>query len=183
VAVDAELGQPHALLTTAPSPFKAVSATPMPMSLNTDQASVVTISFTPTTVGDIRGTLMVTDDADDQPVAVATLHGIAVDAQALVEPTQLDFGKIEVGTQALQALTVVNASPLPVQVTPTPFGTDSDEFSSRPMTVPPHESRQLPVTFAPTRIAKVSAGMWVTTCQGCSAVAVNLYGEGLDSAL
>jgi len=123
------------------------------------------------------------DDSFVQPDAEVMLQAEVIDAQARFSPSQLDFGKIEVGTQVMQALTVTNDSPLPVTVTPTAQGPDAAAFQSSELVVPAHTTKQMGVTFSPSKVAKMQSALSITRCRGCEADTVTLYGEGIDSAM
>lgn len=168
---------------SARPPFAASPTQQIPLTLTSNQSTSIEVAFVPNGPGPIRGLLKVNNDSNDDPEASIELRGEAVDAQARFSPGQLDFGKIEVGTEAMQALTVTNDSPLPVTVTPTTVGQDGDEFHAEPLTVPAKSALQLPVTFAPTRLGHVASALAVTRCAGCQADVINLYGEGIDSAM
>jgi hypothetical protein len=165
-------------------PFAAAPVTrAVPITLTTGETTEISLSFAPRVAGPIHGVLSVKNDSTEEPDLTVELVGLAVDAQARISPGQLDFGKIEVGSKAVQGISVVNDSPLPVQVTPTGVGQDTDAFSAHVVTVPAHSQRQMPVTFAPSRLGKVISALSITRCEGCLADQINLFGEGIDSAM
>jgi hypothetical protein len=168
----------------APTPFGALPLNRIiPFSLDTEDKTNVQISFEPFHAGEIHGVLTLQTDSLGAPTIKVPLKGLAIDAEGLIEPRNLDFGAIEIGTTSVQMLHVFNPSPLPITMTPTGAGPDSDQFVAEPITLAPGQASDMPVLFEPTRAGRFTSAISVTRCEGCDADLVNLFGVGLDSAI
>lgn len=141
------------------------------------------VAFRPGAAGPVSGTLVVTTDSTTSPQASVALSGVGVDAEALVQESTLDFGKVELGEEVLRSLTFTNPSPLPVSVSGRIVGAGADEFSMASLTLQPGQTVAQNVSFHPQTAGVKRAALAVTPCTGCGDVLVTLTGEGLDQAL
>jgi hypothetical protein len=154
-----------------------------PHSLVPGSECVVRVRFNPQQEGDMPATLVVRSDAKQEPLVRVRLQGTGVDAWARLSPRKLDFGRIEADSTKTLSFTASNPTDLPVEVTPKLLGAQKDEFQVEPVVLAPGEQREIPVTFAPSRVGVKQVALAVSPCRGCSDVAVQVAGEALEQAV
>ncbi len=123
------------------------------------------ISFNPTSLGAKTASFEIASDDPDEGTVVLGLSGNGVSAPTpdiTVSPTSHDYGNVIVGLSGSQTFTVTNDGQADLQVSNTTLvGTDSGEFNidsgGGSFTLPPGESRNIEVSFAPTSTGGKSA--------------------------
>ncbi len=149
----------------------------------------IPIHFTPFSVGNKSGTVVLDTDSSDVPQVTLTLTGAGVKLAVTVTPEGIDFGKVVIHTQATQNLTISNGSTLAVTLTVSavqgaqaPLFTEGNLAST---TLNGGQTITLPLSYAPVQVASApdTAFLTVGYCDGCTAITVNLRGEPVDTGL
>jgi len=146
------------------------------------QSCVITVTFSPNTIGPQSGTLSITSNAGSSPDTVA-LTGTGVNPLIAVAPGGLAFGPVPIGTVSNpQTITVTNAGTTSLHVAGTtvtaPF-TISDGCSGGGA-IAPGGSCQIGVQFAPASTGSASGTLTIMSDGGTATVL--LSGSGSPSA-
>ena len=160
-----------------------VSGITVPMTLAAGQSATFSVSFTPSTAGDVSGNVTITSTATD-PTLNVPLSGTGVTAigQLAVSPTTLGLGNVVAGSSgtASGSLTASGAS-----VTVTAASTNNSVFSvgglSLPATIQAGKSASFTVTFSPQVTGSVSAVLTFTSSAQPGTTTENLTGTGTSA--
>ena len=153
----------------------------------------IPIHFTPFSVGQKSGTVVLDTDSSDVPQVTLSLTGQGVKLAVTVTPEGIDFGKVVIHTTATQNVTIANGSTLAVTLAISAIqGAQANLFSQGSLTpaltafsLAGGQTVTLPVSYAPVQVASApdTAFLTVGYCQGCAAITVNLRGEPVDTGL
>jgi sugar lactone lactonase YvrE len=110
----------------------------------------ISVTFTPTVLGDRSGTLTVADDAPGSPHTVA-LNGVGLSPVAALSTSNLDFGSLRVGTTSpAQAVTLSNTGNAPLLIAGITASGDFAQTNTCGDSVAAGADCAINVTFAPT---------------------------------
>jgi len=151
-----------------------------PSTLPVGQSCQVKVRFRPTTVGQVNGTLTVTDNAPDSP-QTAALSGTGT--LITLSPIGINFGDQRVGTSSNPALvTLSNQGTVTLNISQIVIdGTDPSDFSQTNncgSSLTAGSQCTIQVTFAPTQTGTRSAELKVQDDVNPSTQTVSLNGTG-----
>lgn len=161
----------------------SVSGITTPLTLNAGQSATFSVSFTPSSSGDVSGNVAITSTATN-PTLNVPLSGTGVTAvgQLTVSPTTLGLGNVVAGSSgsASGSLTASGAS-----VTVTAASTNNSVFSvgglSLPATIQAGKSTSFLVTFSPQVAGSASAVLTFTSSAQPGTTTENLTGTGTSA--
>jgi hypothetical protein len=156
-------------LSTA-GPYKIVS---VPPTLSPGQSAQVTLRFDPTESGSFTGTVQVGINGGQGSVTaplVGTAHKIEI------EPAELNFGLVFIGSSRARKLTVKNQGVTTVALTVSTGGPYSLESPSS-FTLAPSQSRDVVVRFTPPNSSVFSSNIRLTA--GSNAIDVPVVGRAM----
>jgi hypothetical protein len=138
----------------------------------------IQVTFTPTAVGTLTGTVTITDSSPGSP-HTAQLTGLGAQATATPSPTSLSFPGQLVGIpSASQTITITNSGAVNLQVsrvqTAGPFG----ENNSCSAPVQPQQRCTINVTFTPTTTGAATGAVSITDNAAGSPQTIPLKGTG-----
>ncbi|MGW7719817.1 choice-of-anchor D domain-containing protein [Streptomyces chartreusis] len=153
-----------------------------------DESALLVLSFAPSRIGSVSGTLTVTTNAPAARVLRIELSASAHGSHFPTAPSALDFGQVDVGERAARTLELTNTGDRPGTLFTA--AADSDgigapaafDVGPAAVTVLPGGRIQLWATFAPTRGGSAHARLHVWTQRGQSTLKLleaELTGEGL----
>lgn len=93
---------------------------PVPLTLERNGQLILAFTYAPLDVGYHRATVTIVHTAEDEKVLV-DLRGRAILPEATIWPLGLDFGPVDVGTTASEAITIANTSDLDLTLTEASF--------------------------------------------------------------
>ncbi len=146
----------------------------------------VPVSFKPFTAGAKSATVDVQTDSEMCPTITLSLSGTGVSLTLTATPSDLDFGQVEVHTSAALSVTLTNGSVLDIIVTPSISGPQAALFSvnvNPSITVPPNQSVQLEVTYAPVVPSPGDSATLTLTLSEGGTIEITLHGIALESCL
>jgi hypothetical protein len=136
------------------------------------------VTFTPTQVGALTGTLTITDSSAGSPHTVQ-LFGIGAQPSVVPSPKTVSFASQAVGTSsAAQTVTLTNSSSLNAKITQIQVSGDFTEVNSCPLTLTPSNSCVVDVTFKPTASGTRAGTLTITDSAPNSPQTVSLSGTG-----
>jgi hypothetical protein len=149
----------------------------------------ISLTFTPTDVGDRSATLNVADDANQTPQSM-TLTGTGIDPRATPSPSPLAFDPLAIGaTSPARNLTVTNSGVGNLQIaTVVLSGTNAGDFSITAngcagTTVAPGSTCTVALTFHPSATGQRVATLTINDNALDSPQTVSLTGSGVSPAV
>jgi hypothetical protein len=161
------------------APFATGSVT-LPVTLATGQTLTVPVSFRPTAVGTVSGTLSFTTSAGTLGF---DLHGTGTQSGLAASPASLAFGQVPTGARSTLSVSISNSGTATTTITgatapSAPFSAGSLPASGT--TLASGASLSVPITFAPTAAGSFSGQLVVTSATG--SVTVPISGTGVAGA-
>jgi hypothetical protein len=155
-----------------------------PLSLAKTSQTTLKVTFTPTVMGTVTGSLSITSTATNATLNIP-LSGVGKKTQVSVVPASIAFGSVPVGVTNTQTLTLTDSgnSNLIVSqatVTGTGFGITAPAL---PATVTPGSSVALTVRFSPVTAGSTSGTVNIASNATGQPVAVPLTGTGTAQTL
>ena len=144
--------------------FKMSGITP-PLALNASQSATFTVTFAPQATGSASGNITITSDAPNPSLALP-LSGTGVAVGALgANPTSLNFGTVQTGTNQLQSETVTNTGGSSVTISKVGISGTGFTLSgiSTPAALAAGQSATFSVKFAPLSAGNASGSVTVTS--------------------
>ncbi len=156
-------------VTGITSNSSAFSAAPESFTLSPGDSAVVTVTFSPTAVGQIVDTLRISSNDPDLATARIVLTGagiVALAPELSLRISALDFGSVEVGATAEQLLTILNTGADTLNVE-TVSGASGPFAANLPTVIPvfriaPGDSVEIRVSFAPEAAGDFSGTLSIT---------------------
>jgi outer membrane protein assembly factor BamB len=146
--------------------------------------------FKPSAAGTRTATLQITTDSVESPSINISLTGLGVQILICMQPSTLDFGKVQIkGTPVIEKTVLTNCggSPATMQFNSTPIeGPNAADFTvsgQTNTTLQPGTTMTLTVAYAPGVVGASTADIPFVACNGCSAQRVSLTGQGVDGVL
>jgi uncharacterized protein YjdB len=167
--------------TVTGAAFSTVSAT-FPFTIAAGASASLTIRFAPTAAGNFTGSLTVSSNAPNTPLAIS-LSGTATAPPTLLlsaSPTSVNFGSILVGNNSSQSITLSNTGNTAVSVSAANF--TGGVFSTNltfPTSVAAGATRSVTLTFAPDVSGPFSGSVSFVSNASNSPAAVSLSGTGV----
>jgi hypothetical protein len=165
------------------SGFK-LSGIATPLALNASTNTTFTITFAPTTTGTSSGNVTITSDAVNPSVSMA-VSGTGVGPGALgANPTSLDFGTVQVGSNQRLSETVTNTGGSTLMISKVGISGTAFALSgiSTPVTLAAGQSATFTVTFAPSSAGSASGNVAVTSNGSNPTLSISLAGTGTIAA-
>lgn len=153
-------------------------------SLGPNTACNLNVTFTPSVIGVVNGTLTVTSDALSSPDVIAlTGTGVAPAGSLTVSPTGLVFAPQTVGTpSAAQLVTLTNNGRTPITFSSIAFSGALAGFAVANgcgTSLAANATCTLSVTFTPTGAGAVTGSITITSTSNSSPDVVSLSGTGV----
>jgi Domain of unknown function (DUF4082)/Abnormal spindle-like microcephaly-assoc'd, ASPM-SPD-2-Hydin len=161
--------------------FSATGIT-VPLSLTRGSQASLKVTFTPTVMGTVTGTITITSNASNPNLTVA-LSGVGVKPQMSVVPTSIAFGNVPVGVSNTQTLTLKdsgNANLIISQTTVTGTGFSISGLAL-PATVTPGNSVALTVRFSPGVVGNAAGTVGIAS--NAPPLSVPVTGTGISQSL
>jgi hypothetical protein len=179
---------------TAPVSISAASVTgtgftmsglSVPQSLNPGQTSSFTVTFAPTSAGSASGTVSITSNAPGSPLRInLSGSGTATQAQLTISPTPVAFGNVNVGSSAMQNVTLTNPGNAPLNISAASItGSGYSMSLTAPATINAGQNSTFTVTFAPTSAGSASGSISITSNAPGSPANIPLSGTGVQAQI
>jgi hypothetical protein len=140
------------------------------------------VTFTPTQVGTLTGTLTITDSSAGSPHMVQ-LFGVGGQLSMVPSPSTVSFASQLIGTSTAQNVTLTNPSAFNVQITKIQVTGDFTEDNSCQSLMLPSYSCLVDVTFTPTATGTRTGTLTITDNAPNSPQTVTLTGIGAAPGL
>src|SRR5439155_23009216 len=124
----------------------------------------IPVTFSAVTEGNFTGVVEIETDsasAGGDGIARVNVSGVGVSAFVTASPDRLDFGSVELGSVAMQNLTLVNTTGAEAPYNVTLEGGDAEMFTGaqagQPLTLAPAQRASFAMAFKPDRLLAVQA--------------------------
>ena len=161
-----------------PVPLAPGESRPAELTFSSPDARLVRRLFT------VEGVTTATSAQASEAVVV---EGLATQSDVpclAVDPGFVDFGTVDIGSNATRTLQLVNCGAVPVSLTGLRFGADNEAFAASGFVagtaIAPGETRNQTLVFAPTRAGGISTDLFVESSAGEERV--GLFGIGEEPA-
>lgn len=159
------------------------NSTNCPATLGAGLSCTINVTFSPTSIGSIPGTLTLTDNAASSP-QVVTLTGTGTSGVPTVSltPASLSFGSIIQGSSSSsQPATLQNTGGAALTISAISATAQYTQTNNCPASLAPTTSCTINVTFSPTSLGVVNGTLSVTDNAAGSPQTVALTGTGIAS--
>jgi hypothetical protein len=159
----------------------SVSGLSLPVTLASGQSQAFTVIFTPQSAGAVKGNLAFVNTGLTPTVNVPLAGGAQTDGAIGANPSSLNFGSVQVGSNQTLSETMTNSggSSLTVtQVNATGTGFSVSGLSL-PLTLAAGQSQPFNVMFTPTSAGNSSGNLAIVNSSSVPTVNVALSGNGL----
>lgn len=157
-----------------------LSGITVPLALNASQSTTFTVAFAPQSTGSASGSVTITSNAPNPTLSMA-LSGTGAAVGALgANPTSLNFGTVQTGSNQALSETVTNTGGSTVTISQ--VGISGTGFTltgiSTPATLTAGQSASFTVTFAPASAGSASGSVTVTSNGSNPTLTISLAGTG-----
>jgi hypothetical protein len=158
-----------------------VSGLSLPLALAVGQSQSFTVTFTPQSAGTVSGNLAIANTGSSPTVNVALSGGAQTAGALTANPTGLNFGSVQVGSNQALSETLTNSGGSGVTVTQ--VNATGTGFSvsglSLPLVLAAGQSQAFSVTFTPSSAGSSSGNLAILSNASNSTLNVSLSGNGL----
>jgi hypothetical protein len=161
-----------------------VSGVATPTTVNASGQVTLSVTFAPTTTGNVSGTLSVTSNASGSPLSIP-VSGAGVQPGITISPASFNFGSVVDGQTKSQAFTITNSGTASLTISQLSISAAGYSVSglSVPSTVAPGSSVSFSAVFAPTTAGSLAGTVNVGSNAPNSPAAVALSGTGVAQTL
>ncbi len=174
-----------AMATISGAPFTLPTPPTVPITVPSGMAATFTVTFSPTTLGQALGSLVLSSDALSGPTTTIDLRGTAITPPPcafVASPSTITFTGVSTGQSAMQSVTLTNEGTdtcdiVNTQVDPVTTGQSVADFTTAlsgaavtgppglaPVSLSPGMSVTLTVTFKPTVTTPQTVNVEVDYC-------------------
>jgi uncharacterized protein YjdB len=159
--------------------FSQTNSCPIsPSALPAGGTCSIMVTFSPSSLGAVSGTLSVAHNATGSPVT-ASLSGTGINPVAL-SPSSLSFGSQNIGTTGSgRTIQVTNAQPVPLSINSIQVTGDFEETNTCPATLAANTSCPVTVRFSPTAAGTCNGQLLINDGAVGSPQAAGLTGAGI----
>ncbi|OJH42073.1 choice-of-anchor D domain-containing protein [Cystobacter ferrugineus] len=144
------------------------------------EEKLVKVRFHPLAEGGSESSFQVRTDASSGKEHTVRVMGQGAPLTVRMEPEVLDFETLEVDSERVLRLTIINPVDLPLSVEVK--GEAAAAFSAENITVPPLATYQLETKYFPRDLGQMRAQVEVRPCAACTPTVAGLTGRSVASA-
>jgi hypothetical protein len=156
-----------------------------PATLSAGQSTSFSVKFSPTAAGAATGNVSIVSNAPGSPLAIP-LSGTATQSQPglTINPTNVPFGNIAVGSNSSQNVTLTNSGNAVVNITgATASGSGFGLSGLGAQSINPGASVTFAATFAPTTAGSATGSILISSNAPNSPATITLSGAGIQGQL
>lgn len=158
----------------------SLSGISLPVTLNAGQSTSFTVTFNPTTVATISGSVMLTFNAPIPNLAIP-LSGAVIQGNLWPKHRSIAFANVQVGTNRIEEETVTNDGGTDVTISAASASGPGFSLSGLwlpPKTLRPGDNFSFYVTFNPTSEVVAAGTLTITSDAADSGLSIPLSGKG-----
>lgn len=174
------------LISMSGAPF-SISGVATPMVISAGQSAAMTVIYAPTAAASDIGKITINSNDPASPTAIS-LSGTGTSAPVghlTLNPSNLNFGNVNVGSNTPLTSTVTNTGQGPVRITSvfaSGAGFSAISFAT-PTTLAAGQSAQIQVNFAPTAAGLLGGTVAITSDAPGAAPGLSLSGTGVQPGI
>jgi hypothetical protein len=156
-----------------------------PATLSAGQSTSFSVKFSPTAAGAATGNVSIVSNAPGSPLAIP-VSGTATQSQPglTINPTNVPFGNIAVGSNSSQNVTLTNSGNAVVNITgATASGSGFGLSGLGAQSINPGASVTFAATFAPTTSGNATGSILISSNAPNSPATITLSGAGIQGQL
>jgi len=158
-----------------------VSGIAAPLTLTSGQSTTFTVTFAPTSAGEVSGNLSISSNASNPTLTISLLGTGTAPGTLGSSPSSLSFGSVTVGSNQSLSVKLTNNGGSSVTISQT--GATGTGFSvsgiSVPVTLAAGQSVSFNVIFTPTSSGSSSGTLTITSTASNTSLTVPLTGTGI----
>ena len=162
----------------------STSGLTFPLTLSAGKTSTFNVQFGPKSAGASSGSLSLVSDASNSPAVVALSGaGVAAGLSLTVNPLNVNFGNVNVGSTASRSVTLTNTGNSNVMISRTALtGTNLSLSGGSAVTLSPSQSITLTVQYSPTSAASTAGSLAIVSNANGAPSAIPISGNGVTQA-
>jgi Abnormal spindle-like microcephaly-assoc'd, ASPM-SPD-2-Hydin len=156
----------------------------LPMTLSAGKTAIFNVKFDPKSAGPSTGSLSLVSDASNPPSAIALSGaGVAPGLTLAVNPLNVNFGNVNVGTTASRIVTLTNTGNSSVAISSAVLkGSNLSLSGGSAVTLSPSQSITLTVQYSPTTAAATAGTLAIVSNATGAPSAIPISGNGVTQA-
>lgn len=162
----------------------SLSGLALPVTLNAGANTSFTVTFAPTTAGNLSGSIVITSNASN-PSLTISLGGTGIQPQITATPSTVSFGSVATGSNSSQTISLSN--PGTANLTITQASVSGTGFSmtglSVPVTINAGKNTTFNADFSPTSTGSATGSITLTSNAPNSPMTISLSGTGAAATL
>ncbi len=163
----------------------SVSGLSTPLSIAAGATALLTVGFSPTSIGSANGSVVLTSSASDSQTTIV-LSGTSVGSSRVlnVSPTSLAFGSVNVNGSSTQQITLQNGGNSNITISGESInGTGLSATGVGGTTLAPGQTVVMTAEFSPKALGSITGGITITSnASGGGSVTVPATGTGVVAA-
>jgi hypothetical protein len=159
----------------------SASGLALPLTLSAGKTAAFNVQFDPKSAGAATGSLSVVSDATNPPSAIALSGaGVAAGLSLAVNPSNVSFGNVNVGSTASRSMTITNTGNSNVAISSeTLTGANLALSGGSAVTLSPSQSIALTVQYSPTTAVSTSGTLAIASNATVAPPAIPISGTGV----
>ena len=156
----------------------------LPLTLSAGRTATFNVQFNPKSAGASTGSLSLVSDATNPPAAIALSGaGVAAGLSLAVNPSNVSFGSVNVGSTASRSVTITNTGNSNVAISQEALtGANLSLSGASAVTLSPSQSITLTVQFSPTTAASTTGSLAIISNATAGPSAIPISGNGVAQA-
>src|SRR3984893_12588063 len=156
----------------------------LPLTLSAGKTATFNLQFGPKSAGASSGSLTLASDASNSPSVVALSGaGVAPGLSLAVNPLNVNFGNVTVGSTASRSVTLTNTGNSNLMISHTALtGANLSLSGGSAVTLSPSQSITLTVQYSPTSAASTAGSLAIVSDASGAPSAIPISGNGVTQA-
>lgn len=169
-------------ITSTDSQFQVVGATSFQVPRK--ESYDVSISFSPTSVGNASGQIQIESDDADRPIVSTSVDGTGISSALTVSPESLNFSLTSLSSGRSEDITFRNETSTPISIASVISSNALFIPSTTAFTIPALSPRTIGITFSPTSETKSTGTITFTPMSSSVPVTVvDVLGQGANPSI
>jgi hypothetical protein len=159
----------------------STSGLTLPLTLNVGKTATFNVQFSPKSAGPSTGNLSLASDMPNSPSAIALSGaGVAAGLKLAVNPLNVSFGNVNVGSTASRAVTLTNTGNSDVAISHAALtGANLTLSGGSAVTLSPSQSITLTVQYSPTSTASTAGTLAIVSNATGAPASIPISGNGV----
>jgi hypothetical protein len=162
----------------------SASGLPLPLTLNAGKTVTFNVQFDPKSAGPSSGNVSLVSDASNPSSAIALSGtGVAAGLKLAVNPSNVSFGNVNVGSTASRGVTITNTGNANVSISSAALtGANLTLSGDSAVTLAPSQSITVTVQYSPTTAASTAGTLAIVSNATGAPSAIPISGTGVAQA-